>query len=129
MDKRQNIKNKMQRKKDIRKELESRVLVMDGAMGSLLQEYKLTEKDYRGELLKDAQHDQKGNNDILSLTHPEIIAEIHDKYLEAGADIILTNTFNANRISQADYNTQDLVYDLNKASAEIARKEADKYSE
>ena len=116
-------------KKDIRKELENRVLVMDGAMGSLLQEYKLSEDDYRGEMLKDVKHEQKGNNDILSLTHPDVIAEIHDKYLDAGADILLTNTFNANRISQADYNTQDLVYEMNKASAEIAKKEAEKYTE
>jgi len=115
--------------KDIRKELESRVLVMDGAMGTLLQEYKLSEADYRGELLKDTQYDQKGNNDILSLTHPDIIKEIHRKYLEAGADIILTNTFNANRISQADYDTQAYVYELNKASAEIAVAEANKYTE
>ena len=115
--------------KDIRKELESRVLVMDGAMGTLLQEYKLSEADYRGELLKDTQYDQKGNNDILSLTHPDLIKEIHGKYLEAGADIILTNTFNANRISQADYNTQAYVYELNKASAEIAVAEANKYTE
>ncbi len=115
--------------KDIRKELESRVLVMDGAMGSLLQEYKLSEEDYRGELLKDTSHDQKGNNDILSLTRPEVISEIHCKYLEAGADILLTNTFNANRISQADYNLQHLVYEMNKASAEIARKAADKFTE
>ena len=92
----------MTNKKDIRKELETRVLVMDGAMGSLLQDYKLSEEDYRGELLKDATHDQKGNNDILSLTKPEVISEIHCKYLEAGADILLTNTFNANRISQAE---------------------------
>lgn len=115
--------------RDIQKELESRVLVMDGAMGSLLQEYKLTEEDYRGDLLKDTTHDQKGNNDILSLTHPEVISEIHCKYLEAGADILLTNTFNANRISQADYNLQHLVYEMNKASAEIARKAADKFTE
>ncbi len=115
--------------KNIRKELENRVLVLDGAMGSLLQEYKLTEADYRGERLKNVRHDQKGNNDILSITHPEIIAEIHDKYLDAGADIILTNTFNANRISQADYNAQELVYEMNKASAEIAKKEAEKYTE
>jgi 5-methyltetrahydrofolate--homocysteine methyltransferase len=115
-------------KKDIKKELESRVLVMDGAMGSLLQDYKLTEDDFRGILLKDSDHDQKGNNDILSLTHPEIISEIHCKYLEVGADIILTNTFNANRISQADYNTQDLVYEMNKASAMIAKEAADKYT-
>ncbi len=116
-------------KKDIQKELESRVLVLDGAMGSLLQDYRLTEEDYRGKLLNDTTHDQKGNNDILSLTHPEVISEIHTKYLEAGADIILTNTFNANRISQTDYNTQHLVYEMNKSSAEIARKVADQYTE
>src|SRR5690554_6128539 len=116
-------------KKDIKKELESRVLVMDGAMGTLLQEYTLTEADYRGRLLKETDYDQKGNNDILSLTHPELIREIHAQYLEAGADIILTNTFNANRISQADYNTQEYVYDMNKASADIAVSEAKKYSE
>ncbi|MDD4109041.1 MAG: methionine synthase [Prolixibacteraceae bacterium] len=115
-------------KKNIKKELQSRVLVMDGAMGSLLQDYKLTENDFRGELLIDIQHDQKGNNDILSLTHPDIISEIHCKYLEAGADIILTNTFNANRISQADYNTQDLVYKMNRASAEIAVVAAEKFT-
>lgn len=115
-------------KRDIQKELQKRVLVMDGAMGSLLQGYGLTEEDYRGKLLKDTQYDQKGNNDILSLTKPETITEIHSRYLEAGADIILTNTFNANRISQSDYNTQDLVYEMNKASAEIAVREADRYT-
>ncbi len=114
--------------RDIQKELQSRVLVMDGAMGSLLQDYKLTEDDYRGERLKDAGYDQQGNNDILSLTRPSVISEIHHKYLEAGADILLTNTFNANRISQADYNMQDLVYEMNKASAEIAREAADKFT-
>jgi len=115
-------------KKDIKKELANRVLVMDGAMGTLIQEHKLTEADYRGEKLKNAEHDQQGNNDILSLTHPEVISAIHEKYLDAGADIILTNTFNAKRISQADYNTQDLVYEMNKASAKIAREAADKFT-
>ncbi|WP_340111422.1 methionine synthase [Maribellus mangrovi] len=110
----------MTSKKDIRKELKTRVLVMDGAMGSLIQEYKLTDADYHGERLKNHPNDQKGNNDILSITHPEIIKEIHRKYLEAGADILLTNTFNATRISQADYGTEDLVYEMNKVSAEIA---------
>lgn len=114
--------------KNIYKELETRVLVMDGAMGSLIQEYKLTEADYHGERLKDFPYDQKGNNDILSLTHPEIIREIHRKYLEAGADIILTNTFNATPISQADYHTEDLVYEMNKASAEIAQKAASEFT-
>ncbi|WP_346856288.1 methionine synthase [uncultured Draconibacterium sp.] len=115
-------------KKDIKKELQTRVLVMDGAMGSLIQEYKLTQADYHGERLKDHSHDQKGNNDILSITHPEIIKEIHTKYLEAGADILLTNTFNATRISQADYGTEDLVYEMNKKSAEIARGVADEFT-
>ncbi|WP_346861860.1 methionine synthase [uncultured Draconibacterium sp.] len=115
-------------KKDIKKELQTRVLVMDGAMGSLIQEYKLTQADYHGERLKDHSHDQKGNNDILSITHPEIIKEIHTKYLDAGADILLTNTFNATRISQADYGTEDLVYEMNKKSAEIARGVADEFT-
>ena len=115
--------------KNIYKELETRVLVMDGAMGSLIQEYKLTEADYHGERLKDFPYDQKGNNDILSLTYPEIIREIHSKYLEAGADIILTNTFNATPISQADYHTEELVYEMNKASAEIAQKAATEFTE
>ena len=92
-------------KKDIRKELKTRVLVMDGAMGSLIQEYKLTQADYHGERLKDFPNDQKGNNDILSITQGNIISEIHTKYLKAGADILLTNTFNATSISQADYGT------------------------
>ena len=118
----------MIQKKDIRTELQTRVLVMDGAMGSLIQEYKLTEADYHGERLKDHPNDQKGNNDILSITHPEIIKEIHTKYLEAGADILLTNTFNATSISQGDYGTEDLVHELNKASAEIARKVADEFT-
>lgn len=115
-------------KKDIRHELKTRVLVMDGAMGSLIQEYNLTEADYHGQRLKDFPFDQKGNNDILSLTHPEIIREIHRKYLEAGADILLTNTFNATRISQADYHTEEFVYEMNKASAEIAVAEALKFT-
>jgi 5-methyltetrahydrofolate--homocysteine methyltransferase len=114
--------------KDIREELKTRVLVMDGAMGSLIQEYKLSQADYHGQRLKDFSFDLKGNNDILSITHPEIIREIHHKYLEAGADILLTNTFNATRISQADYHTEELVYEMNKASAEIAKQEAGKFT-
>ncbi|NOY97562.1 MAG: methionine synthase [Chlorobi bacterium] len=115
-------------KKDIYKELESRVLVMDGAVGTLLQELKLTEEDYRGERFKDSRVDQKGNNDILSLTNPGIIRHIHEQYLDAGADIILTNTFNANRISQADYHAEEFVYEMNKVSAEIAQSVADKFT-
>ncbi|WP_321370434.1 methionine synthase [uncultured Draconibacterium sp.] len=116
-------------KRDIREELKKRVLVLDGAMGSLIQEYKLDEADYRGELLKDHPSDQKGNNDMLSLTRPDVISEIHEAYLEAGADIICTNTFNATSISQADYNAEEYVYKMNKASAELAKKLADKYTE
>ncbi len=115
-------------KKDIRDELKTRVLVMDGAMATLLQEYKLTEEDHRNERLKNIKHEQKGNNDILCLTKPEIIIGVHRKYLEAGADILLTNTFNANRISQADYNTQDLVYEMNKAAATLAKEVADSFT-
>lgn len=115
-------------KKNIRNELKSRVLVMDGAMGSLIQEYELTEADYHGERFKDFHQNQKGNNDLLSLTHPAIISEIHTKYLDAGADIILTNTFNANRISQADYGLEEFVYEMNKVSAEIARSAAEKFT-
>jgi 5-methyltetrahydrofolate--homocysteine methyltransferase len=117
----------MGKPKDIKDELKKRVLVMDGAMGSLLQDYKLTEEDYRGEQHKNSRYEQLGNNDILSITRPEIISEIHRRYLEAGADIILTNTFNANRISQSDYNMQHLVYEMNITSARIARKAADEY--
>ncbi len=118
----------MTQKNEIREELKSRVLVLDGAMGSLIQEYKLTDADYHGERLRNHSRDQKGNNDILSVTKPEIIQEIHRKYLEAGADIISTNTFNATRISQADYGTEELVYEINKVSAEIARLVADEFT-
>ena len=116
-------------KKDIHQELKTRVLVLDGAMGSLIQGYRLEEADYRGELLKDHSSDQKGNNDMLSLTRPDVISEIHEAYLKAGADIICTNTFNATSISQADYSAEEYVYRMNKASAEIAGELAEKYTE
>ncbi|HKK82535.1 MAG TPA: homocysteine S-methyltransferase family protein, partial [Prolixibacteraceae bacterium] len=106
--------------KDIREELNKRVLVLDGAMGSMIQTYNLEEKDYRGEQFKDVQNDLKGNNDLLSITRPDVIREIHAEFLEAGADIIETNTFNATSISQADYELQDKAYDLNVASAKLA---------
>jgi len=114
--------------KNIKNELKSRVLVLDGAMGSLIQQYKLTEADYRGEQFKNHPNDQKGNNDILSMTRPDVIGAIHKAYLDAGADIICTNTFNATSISQADYGTEEYVFEINKASAEIARKIADEYT-
>ncbi len=115
-------------KKDIKNELKTRVLVMDGAMGTLIQEYKLTQADYHGDRFKDFPHDLKGNNDILSLTKPEIIKEIHSKYLQAGADILLTNTFNATSISQADYGTEAFISEMNKTSAQIAKEVADKFT-
>lgn len=113
---------------DIRTELEKRVLVLDGAMGTMIQRYKLTEKDFRGERFANHPYDLKGDNDLLSLTRPDIISNIHEAYLEAGADIIETNTFNATRVSQADYHLEDAVYDINFASAQIARKAADKFT-
>ncbi len=118
----------MSRKELLNKAISERVLLLDGAMGSLIQQYDLQEEDYRGDRFKDSGIDLKGNNDLLSLTRPDIIEEIHKKYLEAGADLIETNTFNANKISQADYNLEDICYELNLESAKLARKTADKYS-
>jgi len=107
----------MTEKKDIRKELESRVLVLDGAMGTMIQKYCLSEEDFRGTIFTDFQYDLKGNNDLLSITKPEIIRTIHAEFLEAGADIIETNTFNSRSISQADYHIEEWVYQLNLQSA------------
>ena len=106
---------------DIRKELEKRILIIDGAMGTMIQQYKLAEEDYRGERFKDWPSDLKGNNDLLSLTQPHIVKEIHKKYIEAGADIIETNTFNAQKVSLADYGMQSLAYEMNLAAAKIAK--------
>lgn len=108
--------------------LEKKILVLDGAMGTSIQKYNLTEKDFRGELLKDFHKDQKGNNDILSLTKPEVIKEIHKSFLKAGADIIETNSFNSTSISQEDYGTENLVYYLNYNAAKIAREVADEFT-
>ena len=102
-----------------------RILIIDGAMGTMIQGYKLSEADYRGERFKAWPHDLKGNNDLLTLTQPQIVREIHRKYLEAGADIIETNTFNSQTISLADYHMQELAYELNFEAARIARLEAD----
>lgn len=106
---------------NIRRELEKRILIIDGAMGTMIQQYKLNEADYRGERFKDWPSDLKGNNDLLSLTQPHIVKEIHKKYLEAGADIIETNTFNAQKVSLADYGMQSLAYEMNLAAAKIAK--------
>ncbi len=114
--------------KSIARELEQRVLVLDGAMGTMIQRYNLEERDFRGDRFPDHPCDLKGNNDLLCLTRPDIIHEIHTAYLEAGADIIETNTFNATSISMADYRMEPLVYEINKAAAEIARKAADAFT-
>ena len=108
--------------------LRQRIVLLDGAMGTMIQGYHLTEKDYRGERFSGHSSALKGNNELLSLTQPGIIEEIHGTYLEAGSDIIETNTFNANSISMSDYQMEDLVYELNFASARIARRVADKFT-
>ncbi|MFW5889916.1 MAG: methionine synthase [Marinilabiliaceae bacterium] len=118
----------MSKTKLLKELVQERVLLLDGAMGSLIQNYTLTEEDFRGEKFKDHSHPQKGNNEILSLTRPDIISTVHEKYLEAGADIIETNTFSANRISQADYALEDQVYDLNKESSRLAVEATQKLS-
>jgi 5-methyltetrahydrofolate--homocysteine methyltransferase len=115
-------------KPNIKTELSKRILVLDGAMGTMIQRYKLEEKDYRGERFKNIKQLVKGNNDLLCLTQPQIIREIHEAYLEAGADIIETNTFNGTRISQSDYGLEEYVYEINLRAAQIARKAADKYT-
>ncbi len=108
--------------------LPSRILILDGAMGTMIQRYKLTESDYRGERFKDFPVLLKGNNDLLSLTRPDIIGEIHRAYLEAGADIIETNTFNATRVSMSDYHMQEYAREMNLAAAQLAREAADEYT-
>lgn len=109
--------------------LKERILVLDGAMGTMIQQRNLSEDDFRGKQFKDHPKDLKGNNDILCLTRPNIIREIHEEYLEAGADIIETNTFSATRIAQADYGLEEEVYELNKKAAEIASKAANKFTD
>ena len=106
--------------KDIKKDIESRILIIDGAMGTMIQRYKLEESDYRGVQFKDWRLDVKGNNDLLCLTQPQIITAIHKEYLNAGADIIETNTFSSTRIAMADYEMQDYAFDINVAAAKCA---------
>lgn len=113
--------------KKIKEELQNRILVLDGAMGTMIQRHKFSEEDYRGERFKDFEHPLQGNNDLLSLTQPEAIKEIHTKYLEVGADIIETNTFSSTTIGMADYYMEDLVYELNYESAKIAREAVDEF--
>jgi 5-methyltetrahydrofolate--homocysteine methyltransferase len=108
--------------------LAKRIAILDGAMGTMIQRFKLNEEQYRGERFKDFHKDVKGNNELLSLTRPDVIRDIHERYLAAGADLIETNTFGATTIAQADYDMADLAYEMNVASARIAREACDKYS-
>src|SRR5450432_3339620 len=108
-------------KKTIQEYLNERILIIDGAMGTMIQRYKLEEKDYRGERFREWHTDVKGNNDLLSITQPQIVEAIHKQYLEAGADILETNTFSSTSIAQADYGMESLAYELNVAAATCAR--------
>jgi len=118
----------MSRTEQLIDELNKRILVLDGAMGTMIQTCDLGESDFRGRIFLDHPHDLKGNYDILSLTRPDIIKSIHQAYLKSGADIITTNTFSANAISQSDYQIDKQIYDMNLVSAQIARKVADKFT-
>src|ERR1035438_4102864 len=109
-------------------EIKKRVLVLDGAMGTMIQKYNLDEEGYRGERFHDFPVLVKGNNDLLSITQPHIVREIHEKYLQNGADIIETNTFNANRVSMSDYHMEAFVREINLAAVALAREAADKYT-
>ena len=115
-------------KKNIQEVIKERILILDGAMGTMIQRHKFTEEDYRGERFKDWKQPLQGNNDLLSITQPEAIKEIHALYFEAGADIAETNTFSGTTIAMEDYGMEDLVYELNYESAKIAKKVADEFT-
>ncbi len=112
----------------IQEEIKKRILVLDGAMGTMLQRYNFSEEDFRGERFKDFPYSLKGNNDLLSITQPKAIKDIHAQYFEAGADIVETNTFSSTTIGMADYHLEDIVYELNFQSAKIAREVADEFT-
>jgi 5-methyltetrahydrofolate--homocysteine methyltransferase len=112
----------------LKREVKQRILILDGAMGTMIQRYKLDEAGYRGSRFKDHTHDLRGNNDLLVLTQPQVISDIHNAYLEAGADIVETNTFNAQAISQSDYGLEDIAYEMNVAAAKLAREAADAWT-
>src|SRR4030065_1325328 len=118
------MNNTLQSLKNI---LQKKILVLDGAMGTMIQHHKLTERDFRGEKYKDHSHDLMGNNDLLNITQPKIIKGIHRAYLEAGADIIETNTFSANAISQSDYKLEQIAYEINFEAAKIAKQAATEF--
>lgn len=112
----------------IEEELQKRILVLDGAMGTMLQRFKFEEEDFRGERFKDFPHPLKGNNDLLSITQPEAVKSVHAEYYAAGADIVETNTFSGTTIGMADYHMEDLVYELNYQSAKLAKEVADEFT-
>jgi 5-methyltetrahydrofolate--homocysteine methyltransferase len=118
----------MKRTAQLKELVKERILVLDGAMGTMLQRHQLQEEDYRGDKFKSWSKDLKGNHDLLNLTRPDVVSQVHREYFEAGADIVETNTFNANAISQADYGTEAHVYEINLAAAQIARKVADEFT-
>ncbi|MFC3149967.1 methionine synthase [Litoribrevibacter euphylliae] len=122
------METRQQRIERLKQELEQRILVLDGAMGTMIQSYKLEESDYRGERFADFHTEVKGNNDLLAVSQPKILQDIHEAYLNAGTDILETNTFNSTRISQADYDMQEFSYELNVESAKVARAAADKFT-
>jgi 5-methyltetrahydrofolate--homocysteine methyltransferase len=115
-------------KKNVEDEISGRILILDGAMGTMIQRYLLDESGYRGDRFRDFPYPLKGNNDLLVLTQPQVISEIHEQYLSAGADIIETNTFNSNRVSLSDYHQESLVYEINKTAARLAVEAAEKYT-
>src|SRR5210317_2380013 len=119
--------NRQERIDTLLKSLDERILLLDGAMGTMIQGFGLSEDEYRGERFANWERDVKGNNDLLSITRPEVIRDIHNAFLGAGADIIETNTFNSNAPSMADYGMEDFVYELNFSAAQIARKAVDDY--
>ena len=123
-----NTKSTLQVKSNIYQAIKERILVLDGAMGTMLQRNKFEEEDFRGERFKDFPHPLKGNNDLLSITQPEAVKEVHRLYFQAGADIVETNTFSGTTIGMADYHMEDLVYELNYQSAKIAREVADEFT-
>ena len=118
----------MSKNKQIQQILKERIMIIDGAMGTMIQKYKLSEEDYRGDRFANWEHSLKGNNDLLVITQPEIIYTIHKQFLEAGADILETNTFSANVISMADYHMESLVWELNVEATKLARRAADEYT-
>ncbi len=118
----------MTKKQQLKKLLQERILILDGAMGTMIQRYKLEEDDFRNESLKNHTKSLKGNNDLLSITRPDVILAIHKEYLEAGSDILETNTFSGTTIAQADYGLEHLVYDINYESAKLARQACDEYT-